>query len=65
MKYRTVEEIRKAFIKQGWKNPTFEKVEEVDVFGRRMTLYKMDTTGNLFDDTGKIYRYNIKPITTN
>lgn len=61
MKFKTVEEIRTAFIKKGWNNPVFEKVEETDIFGRHLTLFKMVSTGNLFKDNGEIYRYNIQP----
>ena len=55
MKYKTCEEIYTAFVNQGWsKDIRFEKVNE-----NGKTLFKMVEPGNLYDDHGRIYCFNI------
>lgn len=64
--YKTVEEITRAFIKKGWNAPTFRETTEEEkrtIFGAlapQAKLFTMIETGNIFDDTGKIYYYNLK-----
>lgn len=61
--YNTVEEIRAAFIRKGWNDISFTKTTEKDIRGREKILFVMNETGNIYDNRGKIYRYNIKPAT--
>ena len=64
-KYNTPEEIRAAFIEDGWKDPTFREAtpEEVLQFtpAPALKLFVMIESGNIYDANGKIYKYNIKP----
>ena len=63
--YKTCEEIREAFIKQGWSADTqFELVshEELRLSGskyEKKLFFKMISTGNIFDDRGNIFMHNI------
>lgn len=73
-KFKTAEEIKKAFIAEGWradiefKPLTLDAAEKIGVFdiiqnikkGRK--YFRMTATGNIFDDRGEIRLYNIKPI---
>lgn len=71
--YKTVEEITEAFIKQGWSVETakFEEltIEKAEAMGLGSdTIYKimdgkklfiMTSTGNVYDNKGDIYWFNI------
>lgn len=68
-RFDTVDEITDSFVKKGWSNDTrFHEAtsDEVrDKFGGLNSdkrFFVMDTTGNWYDDRGKIASYNIKPI---
>jgi hypothetical protein len=68
MKYNTIEQITKAFIKDGWDNPTFTMINAMDIKKAHGTVnikpgnyFVMNETGNIYTNTGKIYLYNIKP----
>ncbi len=73
-KYKTVDEIRTAFIKKGWENPIFEEVTEEELKERFSCSYekilkngpvfRMKATGNLFGGTGEVIAYNIKALET-
>lgn len=70
MKYTTTEEIRNAFIKNGWNESTFfEKItpEETEMhrfFVHEYPFYfRMSESGNIYTPDGNIFLYNI-PITT-
>ena len=61
MKYKTTEEIRKAFIADGW-NETIDFDEIVlDLNFKQEKAYRMKSTGNIFSTSGKILVYNVKP----
>lgn len=69
MKYNTIEEITKSFIKQGWNNPTFTMLSAIEVkekYGisdlKAGNYFVMNETGNVFSNTGKILLYNIHPV---
>lgn len=53
--FNTTEEITEAFIKDGWNNISFTQTTE-----NGKTLFVMNQTGNIFDNHGDIYRYNVK-----
>lgn len=67
--YSTVEEIKAAFVEDGWsKNINFEIASVEDVHGSISIKNKikagkkffiMTETGNIFDDTGKIALLNL------
>jgi hypothetical protein len=71
MKYQTIEQITKQFIKDGWnKNTTFtelslKEAEEkgylfaVDTIKKGRKYFKMNISNNIFNDEGKIALYNI------
>ena len=67
-RYRTAEEITAAFIADGWNKNTVLRdttpEELYDIFGypeayNGKRLYTMISTGNIFDDRGQIFFYNI------
>lgn len=55
-KYNTTDEIREAFIKKGWQEDTTYFRERYQD-GKK--LYEMCITGDLYDEYGMIYQYNI------
>lgn len=63
--YTTPEEIRAAFIAEGWKDPNFRQLteEERAKFTPKpdKVLYMMLQTGDIYDAAGNIYCFNIKP----
>lgn len=63
-KYNTCEEIKKAFIEDGWSDDIeFDEYHDEDYerwHDEKMTFYVMRETGNIYDQYGKIYQYNIK-----
>ena len=68
MKYGSVEEITKAFIRKGWSKDTkFAKASAEDInriYGcitpdKKRNYFVMDVTGNVFDDNGKVALYNL------
>lgn len=70
MKYNTVEEITTAFINTGWSKSTLlhetTKQELIDMFGDfyihhiNKKLFTMEKSGNIYDENGDIYVYNIR-----
>jgi hypothetical protein len=61
-RYNTCEEIRKDFIRQGWSEEiTFCEVD----LEKGKKFFKMIQTGNIFDNHGKIYIYNITDTRNN
>jgi hypothetical protein len=57
--FNTCEEIRDAFIKQGWaKDIDFIRSDERNLYNGK-PLFIMIQTGNIYDHNGKIYRYNL------
>lgn len=62
VRYNTPEEIRAEFIKDGWNSDIdFEEVTR-EHGGNGKKFFRMVSTGNVFDDTGSIVYYNIKPL---
>lgn len=68
-KYKTVEEITAAFIKKGWsKDITFseydtQRNEHGFLFVKpEQKLFVMNGSGNIYDDNGNIYYFNIRCI---
>lgn len=71
MTFTTVEQIREKFIRDGWnKDTSFEELtlEEAKARGLLFAVagiqkgkkyFKMNISGNIFDDKGKIAFYNI------
>lgn len=70
-KYKSVEEITEAFLQKGWNNISFSELTVIEakdegllfaidmiIDGRK--VFRMNETGNIFSDTGKILMYNIK-----
>ena len=62
-RYTTPEEIRNAFIKNGWTEPHFVEAtaEDLKIFTPKPTgkIFIMTSTGNMYTDTGKLFFYNI------
>lgn len=74
-KFNNAEEITKAFIADGWANDTVlvdytaEEAKTEGLFGiynkicsNGKKFFKMNVTGNIFDDTGKVVYYNMKTL---
>lgn len=71
MKFSTVEEITNAFVKDGWsKDASFTELslEEAKEKGHLFAIerikkgrkhFKMNVSGNIFDDNGKVVLYNV------
>ncbi len=65
--FKTAEEIRAAFIKEGWsKDITITKATAAEIekqYGishiKDSTYFIMEETGNVFTDTGEIFLYNL------
>ena len=71
LKFNNCEEIKEHFIKNGWnKEIKFEEIGIEDTGVTPLEKYKnkryfrMKNTGNIFDENGKIFLYNIKPLET-
>ena len=71
MKFNSVEEIRAAFIKKGWSEDTsFTEYDlEANPIGfvtldKSRKLFVMDGSGNIYDDRGNIYWFNLHPRKT-
>lgn len=71
IKFNNCEEIKEHFIKSGWnKDINFEEIgiEDTGVIPlekyKNKRYFKMKNTGNIFDENGKIFLYNIKPLET-
>lgn len=56
MKYKTTEEIREAFIKDGWADDTYF----TEYYENGKKLYKMNNSVNVYDESGKLYYFDIK-----
>ena len=61
MEYKTTEEIRKAFIADGWNESIDFEETELNAIGKTLKAYRMKNNGNIYSTTGKILVYNIKP----
>ena len=67
MKYNNVEEITKAFIKKGWKDPKFREMTEdedgclavADGLKEGKKFFRMLSTGNVYDEHGEVFYFNI------
>lgn len=69
-KYKSVEEITTAFLKKGWSNITFSEVTidearergllfALPMISKGKKVFKMNETGNIYSDTGRVLIYNI------
>lgn len=71
IKFNNCEEIKERFIKNGWnKEIKFEeiRIEDTGVTPlekhKNKRYFQMKNTGNVFDENGEIFLYNIKPLET-
>lgn len=72
--YNTAEQIRAAFVKDGWSSDTefseltMQEAREIGCYSiirdmeREKKFFRMTVTGNIFDNCGKIVIYNIPAI---
>ena len=72
-KFKTAEEIKKHFIKNGWSDSidfepfTLERAEKMGVFDIIQNIkkghqyFRMTATGNIYDDRSEVRLYNINP----
>lgn len=66
MKYKTTEEIKKAFKEAGWNNPDFKIMTEKEIkatFGELFNpglLFVMIGSGTIYDTRGRVVAYNLK-----
>lgn len=70
--FTNIKQIREEFIKDGWNEDiSFEELtlEEAKIKGyifavdgikKERKYFKMNVTGNIFDDKGKVVLYNVK-----
>lgn len=70
MRYKTCEEIQEAFIADGWgSDTTFTEITDEEAehhgyyikqaFSHGRKFFRMNVSGNIYDDEGKIALYNI------
>lgn len=72
--YNTVEQIKAAFVKDGWSSNTefseltMQEAKEIGCYSimrdmeRGKKFFRMAVTGNIFDNRGEIVIYNIPAI---
>lgn len=72
--YNTVEQIKAAFVKDGWSSSiefselTMQEAKEIGCYSimcdmeRGKKFFRMAVTGNIFDNRGEIVIYNIPAI---